>query len=265
MHYNWYKLEQVDIRSLMLWDCWMIKMVLEHYARDEFLDDLSKLFHRYPDILWAWKMKAPEVSVELERIDRRVTSYNDDELIQVVDRLKSELETTIIYTYPELMEQCDYIINWEEDYLVELADFNDKVVLDIGSGTGRLAFAAAKSASMVYASEPTTFLREYISQKAKAQSVHNIRAVDGYVDELPFEDDTFDIVMSGHVVGDDLEAELKEMTRVLKSGGWIIDCIGEDGGKRSVRKELTDRGFESFYHKSVLGGDIYRYRKRVFK
>ena len=44
-------------------------------------------------------------------------------------------------------EKCDYIYDWNKERLLELVDFKDKIVLDIGSGTGRLAFAAAEKAT----------------------------------------------------------------------------------------------------------------------
>ena len=71
--------------------------------------------------------------------------------------------------------------------------------------------------------------------------------------------------MSGHVVGDDYEKELGELTRVVKNGGWILDCPGEDDRQASLKQELLERGFEYFYYKSRNGGDVYRYRKQIFK
>lgn len=64
---------------------------------------------------------------------------------------------------------------------------------------------------------------------------------------------------------DDYESEIAELTRVVKNGGYIIDCIGEDNRKRKPDEELLKRGFEIFYNKSKTGGDIYRYRKHVIK
>ena len=46
--------------------------------------------------------------------------------------------------YYEIMESCDRLLS--------MADFTDKIVLDVGRGTGRLAFAATSKAKMVYAS-----------------------------------------------------------------------------------------------------------------
>lgn len=74
--------------------------------------------------------------------------------------------------------------------------------------------------------------------------------------------------MSYYPIGlrvDDYDSEIAELTRVVKSGGCIIDCIGEDNRKRKPNEELLNRGFKVFYHVSKSGGDIYRYRKIIVK
>lgn len=162
-------------------------------------------------------------------------------------------------------EKCDFIYAWKKERLFELADFRGKTVLDVGSGSGRLAFAAAEKAKEVYASEPVDCLREYLRDRVRKEKIENVRVVDGMADSLAYPDNTFDIVMSGHVVGDDYDAELSEIFRVVKSGGWVLDCPGEESRKCVPDTELLRRGFEEFHYTSPLGGDVYRYRKQVFK
>jgi ubiquinone/menaquinone biosynthesis C-methylase UbiE len=87
-------------------------------------------------------------------------------------------------------------------------------------------------------------------------------------DSLAYPDNTFDIVMSGHVVGDDWDREIAELKRVCKSGGWLLDCPGDEkvGGPRHAEApELIKRGWEPMYYTGTLGGQVYRYRTRVFK
>ena len=130
----------------------------------------------------------------------------------------------------------------------------------------RLAFAAAKKARRVYASEPCDRLREYMRDKIKAESITNMKVVDGEAMCLPYEDAAFDAVLSGHVVGDFYDEEIAEMTRVTKDGGWLIICNGDDEWKRSAPdEELVSRGFEWFRHESQIGGIIYDYRKQIKK
>jgi SAM-dependent methyltransferase len=177
-------------------------------------------------------------------------------------------ETFMVYLYPEVMESnCGYIRDWTPDRLLSIVDFTDKVVLDIGSGTGRLAFAAAQKAKKVYASEPVDCLREFMRDKIKKQGIKNMVVLDGVVENIPYEDNTFDIVMSACVFGDDYDAEYAEMFRVVKAGGYIIDCDGENGGEELEprKKELLQLGFEYSHYISKNGGDVYRYWKQVFK
>lgn len=61
-------------------------------------------------------------------------------------------------------------------------------------------------------------------------------------------------------------AEIAEMTRVTKNGGWLVICNGDDEFKRSApNDELVSRGFAWFRHESSAGGIIYDYRKQVIK
>ena len=104
------------------------------------------------------------------------------------------------------------------------------MVLDIESGTGRLAFAAAQKVRRVYALEPVDCLRDFMRDKIRKQDIKNMVVLDGVVEALPFEDKTFDIVMSAYVFDYNYDAEYVKIARVVKSGGYIIDCDGEDDG-----------------------------------
>lgn len=81
---------------------------------------------------------------------------------------------------------------------------------------------------------------------------------------VPFLDNSFDIVVSGHVMGADHQAEWLEMSRVTKPGGYVIDCPGEDGRNKpeGPSKEWIELGFEYSHYGSKRGGDVYRYWKQ---
>jgi len=71
--------------------------------------------------------------------------------------------------------------------------------------------------------------------------------------------------MSG--VGNHL-AEIAELTRVCKSGGWLLDCAGDetpDSDRGEQQDELVKRGWEKMCYIGNGGGNVYRYRKQVWK
>lgn len=269
MSYNWIDTKDFTMNSCLLMDRWLIRMITTEYRHcNGYAENLSIVLANKPTIAWYFMHKCPEVEgVVRELIINAPKNLNEEQIRSAEEFVLDVLDTCIVYVHPEIMNKnCNYINNWNPERLYELADFTDKIVLDVGSGTGRLAFAAATKAKRVYASEPVDELREFLRDKIKRENISNVKVLDGMVDNLPYEDNTFDIVMSGHVVGDDYDSEIAELTRVVKNGGYILDCMGEDDRIREKPDdEMLKRGFEYFYYKSSLGGDIFRYRKKVKK
>jgi Methylase involved in ubiquinone/menaquinone biosynthesis len=268
MFYNWIKPEEFSFNSFLLMDRWIIRMICHNYmGHNEFNKNLGIALEYNPEVKWYFIHKCPESKPFVEMLTTGIPKNLSQEDVRKAEIFViGETETSIVYVYPEKMNSsCDYIYNWDKKYLFELADFTDKIVLDLGSGTGRLAFAAAEKAKRVYASEPTDMLREYLRDKIRNENIENVIVLDGTIEQVPYEDNTFDIVMSGHVIGDNYDREIEELTRVVKNGGFIIDCIGDDNRKRILNEEFLKRGFEAFYHVSKSGGDIYTYRKMVKK
>ena len=135
--------------------------------------------------------------------------------------------------------------------------------MDVGSGTGRLAFAAAKKAAFVTASEPVDSLREYMRDEIARRGIRNMRVCDGFCHCLPFPDNSFDIVMSGHVVGDFFREEVDELTRVAKPGGWLLDVPGDQHRETGRNEQLLADGWEELAYTGTFGKTTYRYRKQV--
>ena len=61
------------------------------------------------------------------------------------------------------------------------------------------------------------------------------------------------------------QAELRELGRVTKPGGMVIDCPGEDDRKQpdGPNPDLVERGFCWSHYVSKYGGDVYRYWKQL--
>jgi arsenite methyltransferase len=97
-------------------------------------------------------------------------------------------------------------------------------VLDLGSGSGTDSFAAAH---LVGVTGQVTGVDMTDAQRAKADRLRagavHIRFVDGRLEELPFEDGAFDVVISNGVVNlcPDKARVFAEAARVLAPGGRL--------------------------------------------
>lgn len=107
--------------------------------------------------------------------------------------------------------------------LVEFAEINaHHAVLDCACGTGVVAITAARKGASVKALDLAPSLLERAKVNA-ALAGTEIEFVEGDVEALPYEDASFDIVVSqfGHMFAPRPEVAIKELLRVLKPGGRI--------------------------------------------
>lgn len=89
----------------------------------------------------------------------------------------------------------------------------------------------------------------YAKKRAENRDIKNIRFVQGDVGKLPFEDNSFDLVLSlnGFHAFPDKEAAYHEIFRVLKPGGIFCGCFYVEGNNRRtdwfIKKLYTPKGF----------------------
>lgn len=105
-------------------------------------------------------------------------------------------------------------------------------VLDLGCGAGHVSFAAAPFAQSVTAYDLSPHMLAVVAQVASERQLVNIETRQGPAETLPFEDASFDLVvtrMSAHHWLD-VPAALKEVARVLKPDGTalFVDIIAPE-------------------------------------
>ncbi len=263
---GWIDPLEYSFNCMLRMERFQIRLMLENLG-NEGRKPMAIALKANPEVAWLFEQKCPEMAAVVKELTDSAPKDSSSEQIREAEiTILGGFEDFVIYTTPEVMrEKCDFIRGWEKERLFELCDLSEKSVLDIGSGTGRLAFAAAERAAFVVASEPVDAMREYMRDEIKRRDIHNVRVCDGLCDCLPFPDNSFDIVMSGHVVGDRFYEEVKEMTRITKLGGWLLDVPGDQHRETRRNEQMLADGWEELPYIGTFGKTTYRYRKQVKK
>ena len=129
-------------------------------------------------------------------------------------------------------------------------------VLEIGCGTGNLLLAAkqAQPAATAVGLDPDLTALARAARKARRRGLA-VQLDRGYADQLPYADDSVDVVLSSfmlhHVPADQRGPAIREVQRVLRPGGALhlvdIDAASApaDGwiARRAHRHELTRENF----------------------
>jgi ubiquinone/menaquinone biosynthesis C-methylase UbiE len=96
-------------------------------------------------------------------------------------------------------------------------------VLEIGGGTGANLPAYGAGVQTLTITEPEPAMLHRLERKATAQA-HAVKVLRAPAEDLPFEDGTFDTVVSTLVLCgvDDQPRALRELRRVLRPGGSLV-------------------------------------------
>jgi SAM-dependent methyltransferase len=111
--------------------------------------------------------------------------------------------------------------------------------LDVGCGTGALTYEMAQ----LFGPENTRAidpLPQFV--EATRKRCWGVEVTQGTVEELPYPDDQFDIVMAQLVI-DDLEdprAAVLEMQRVARPGGTVAACVWDAAGDMTLIRTFWD-------------------------
>ncbi len=102
-------------------------------------------------------------------------------------------------------------------------------VLDMGTGGGHVAYAVAPHVAEVVAYDLSEEMLSVVARAAAERGIANIATKQGRAEQVPFADDSFDLVVSrysAHHWGD-FDAGLREAARVAKPGATVgfVDVV----------------------------------------
>ncbi len=118
-------------------------------------------------------------------------------------------------------------------------------VLDVATGPGYVAAAFAEAGCEVTGLDLTPALLERAEQMRQARGLSGLRFLEGDAEQLPFEERTFDIVVSRFALHhwERPRRVLAEMARVARLGGMVViqDLVTSEFPARSAYQNRFER------------------------
>jgi SAM-dependent methyltransferase len=153
-----------------------------------------------------------------------------------------------------------------------VADLQEgETVLDLGSGAGTDVLISAQRVGptgKAIGLDMTDEMLELARANASQAGVENVEFVEGYIEDLPLENETVDVVISNCVINlsADKSKVIREAARVLRPGGRfaVSDVIADEGMDEATRADmaawtgcvagaLTEAEFRAALHAAGLG------------
>ena len=175
-------------------------------------------------------------------------------------------------------------------YFCDIANFKQgEKVLDLGSGSGMDTFITALKVGktgQVTGIDMTDEQLEKATHLAQEGKFENVNFVKGYLEQLPFPDASFDVIISNGVINlcPDKEKVFAEVARILKPKGRLViadivtetslpenitcdstlwaSCIGGAGQEDTYKSGIENQGMEVLY---VRNNSAYEFISKAAK
>jgi ubiquinone/menaquinone biosynthesis C-methylase UbiE len=128
--------------------------------------------------------------------------------------------------YPEVYDEFAKVKKTPPFELAKMFNFKNKILVDIGSGTGLSTFPRAKYAKEIIGVEPELAMIKIAKAELKKKKLKNVNFKVGCSSKIPLKDNFADVVFAVTSASFYNEKNIKdfvrESTRVLKRGGLMI-------------------------------------------
>lgn len=216
----------LEVEDLFLLEAFEIRN-LQRYAPKR---ALAAVLHAYYTIHQFLTTKNPAISPYLTEIMNEYGPARDQaQLTEFIDRVIWDHtigQWLVRNKHPEETDLRARAGFWSFDEITSITPLNEKKIIDLGAGTGNIAFTIVKESGVVFAIEPNTSLREFMRKKAKQNGITNLFVMDGFSHEIPLPRDSIDVLISSNAIGfGDLDEELEEIEHVVKPADYAIHLV----------------------------------------
>ena len=144
--------------------------------------------------------------------------------------MKDYLKHTFSVDDPDLVSVIDELPLWSAPFGLKLLDTIELKpninALDIGCGLGFPLIEVAQrlgASSKVYGIDPWKATIDRINLKIKTYDIKNVEVIEGVAEELPFENNFFDLIVSNNGINnvEDIKLSLAECCRVSKPNAQL--------------------------------------------
>jgi ubiquinone/menaquinone biosynthesis C-methylase UbiE len=161
---------------------------------------------------------------------KKVVQLDNKKEVFVFDSEDDNLDQVTVDSFGEEWSKFNYfdsgeIENIGNEYfdIIDFSKFNkDATVLDVGCGTGRWSVYLSSKVSNIYAMDPS---KAIYSAANLTKDIPNIHLIKASVENIPYEDNTFDLVISLgvlHHIPDTQKALNSIVKKVKKEGHCLI-------------------------------------------
>lgn len=157
--------------------------------------------------------------------------------------------------YPELYDKFSRYEDSKNqifEFIKRRVNLKNKIILDLGAGTGRYSILFSLLAKKVYALEPSLVMRNILRQRVKENNIKNLYLINKQAQDFELSNDSIDVIFSSWVLSgiydwhsntpknelrqrkEEIVIIIAKLERILKNGGSIIvieTAPGQYGGE----------------------------------
>jgi len=176
-----------------------------------------------------------------------------------------EIADWIVYQRAPEFYDTGAEVDWDLRAVTGVVALDGNVIIDAGAGTGRVTFAAAPVAQVVFAVEPVATLRQYMRDKARRFGFDNVFVLDGFLSAIPLPPASADVLLTCQAIGWELAEELAEIERVVRPGGIAMHLFGTPCAEQSDNPLFQALSANGYHPDTFQEGDvrIHSYRKQI--